>query len=67
MNKGLKLLLAILLGAYIVSPVDLVSACPIDDIIILLIAIASSRKVGQNQRRKALEDKDVNVIDRYPS
>ena len=67
MNKGLKILLAILLGAYIVSPVDLVSACPIDDIIILLIAIASSRKVGQNQRRKALEDKDVNVIDQYPS
>ncbi len=31
MNKGLKILLAILLGAYIVSPVYLVSACPIDD------------------------------------
>ena len=67
MNKGLKILLAILLGAYILSPVDLVSACPIDDIIILLIAIASSRKLGQNQRREALEDKDVSVIDQYPS
>ncbi len=67
MNKGLKILLAILLGAYIVSPVDLVSACPIDDIIILLIAIASSRKLGQNQRIEALEDKDVNIVDQYPS
>ncbi len=54
MNKGLKILLAILLGAYIISPIDLVSACPIDDIIILLIAIASSRKLGQNQRRELI-------------
>ncbi|SEM01247.1 hypothetical protein SAMN04487770_12346 [Butyrivibrio sp. ob235] len=67
MNKGLKILLAILLGAYIISPVDLVSACPIDDIIILLIAVASSRKLSQNQRRELIEDKDVNVIDQYPS
>ena len=67
MNKGLKILLAILLGAYILSPVDLVSACPIDDIIILLITIASSRKLGQNQRNEFIEDKDVNVIDQYPS
>jgi hypothetical protein len=67
MNKGLKILLAILLGAYIISPVDLVSACPIDDIIILLIAVASSRKLGLNQRRELVEDKDINVIDQYPS
>jgi hypothetical protein len=67
MNKGLKILLAILLGAYIISPVDLVSACPIDDMIILLIAVASSRKLSQNQRRDLIEDKDVNVIDQYPS
>ena len=57
MSKGLKLLLAILLGAYILSPVDLVSACPVDDIIILLIAVASSRKLGQRQRVEAIEDK----------
>ncbi len=63
MNKGLKILLAILLGLYIISPVDLVSACPIDDIIILLIAIASSRKLGQNQRREVIEAKEVKVID----
>ena len=67
MNKGLKILLAILLGIYIVSPVDLVSACPLDDIILLFIAIASSRKLGQNQRRASIEEKDVNVIDQYPS
>ena len=40
------------------SPVDLVSACPIDDIIILLIAVASSRKLGQNQRREEIEEKE---------
>ncbi|WP_026496765.1 MULTISPECIES: hypothetical protein [unclassified Butyrivibrio] len=57
MSKGLKLLLAILLGAYILSPVDLVSACPVDDIIILLIAVASSRKLGQRQTVEAIEDK----------
>ena len=67
MNKGLKILLAILLGAYILSPVDLVSACPIDDIIILFIAIASSRKLGHNQRSEVIEHDDVNVIDQYPS
>ncbi|WP_026511314.1 hypothetical protein [Butyrivibrio sp. LC3010] len=63
MNKGLKILLAILLGVYLLSPVDLVSACPIDDIIILFIAIASSKKLGQNQRRGLIEDKNENVID----
>ena len=67
MNKGLKLLLAILLGAYILSPVDLVSACPIDDIIILLIAVASNRKLGQRQRREVIDEKDVDVIEQYPS
>ncbi|WP_044915956.1 hypothetical protein [Butyrivibrio sp. WCE2006] len=63
MNKGLKILLAILLGVYLLSPVDLVSACPIDDIIILFIAIASSKKLGQNQRRGLIENKNENVID----
>ncbi len=63
MNKGFKVLLAILLGVYLLSPVDLVSACPIDDIIILFIAIASSKKLGQNQRRGLIEDKNENVID----
>lgn len=67
MNKGLKILLAILLGAYIISPIDLVPACPIDDIIILLITIASSRKLGQNQRNEWIEDRDVNVIEQYLS
>jgi hypothetical protein len=67
MNKGLKALLAILLGAYILSPVDLVSACPIDDIIILLIAIGSSRKLGMNARRDAIAEQDINIIDQYPS
>ncbi len=67
MNKGFKILLAILLGAYILSPVDLVPACPIDDIILLLITLASTRKLGQNTRREAIEEKDVNVIDQYPS
>ncbi len=57
MNKGLKILLAILLGIYIVSPVDLVSACPLDDIILLFIAIASSRKLGQSSRQEVIEDK----------
>lgn len=63
MNKGLKILLIILLGVYILSPIDLISACPLDDIIILLIAIASSRKLGQKQRIEAIEDKDENIID----
>ena len=58
MNKGLKILLAILLGLYILSPVDFVSACPIDDIIILFIAIASSRKLGQNKRIEVIEEKE---------
>ncbi|WP_026528530.1 hypothetical protein [Butyrivibrio sp. VCD2006] len=67
MNKGLKILLAILLGAYILSPVDLLSACPLDDIIILLIAVASNRKLGQATRREVIEKRDTDVIDQYPS
>ena len=63
MNKGLKILLIILLGVYVLSPIDLISACPLDDIIILLIAIASSRKLGQKQRIEEIEDKDENIID----
>ena len=58
MNKGLKILLAILLGVYILSPVDLAPACPIDDIIILFIAILSSRKLGQNKRIEVIEEKE---------
>ena len=67
MNKGLKILLAILLGAYILSPVDLLSACPLDDIIILLIAVASNRKLGQATGREVIEKRDTDVIDQYPS
>ena len=67
MNKGLKILLAILLGAYSLSPVDLLSACPLDDIIILLIAVASNRKLGQATGREVIEKRDTDVIDQYPS
>ncbi len=49
MNKGMKILLVILLGAYVVSPIDLMPGSPVDDLIILLLTFISSRRIGQRQ------------------
>ncbi len=56
MNNGIKVLLAVLLAVYVVSPVDLMPGTPIDDIILVLFTIASSRKIGKKAVPEGSDD-----------
>lgn len=47
-NGFLKALILVGVLAYIVSPVDLMPGCPIDDIIVFLIGMAARKKVATN-------------------
>ncbi len=42
-KKGMLMILVIL---YIISPIDVCSGSPVDDIIVLLLGIAASKKRG---------------------
>ena len=44
MNGVVKGMLIALIIVYIVSPIDIVPGCPIDDIIVLLLGLASQKK-----------------------
>lgn len=42
-KKGMLIILVLL---YIISPIDLCSGSPVDDIIVLLLGIAANKNVG---------------------
>ncbi len=43
MNNIMKVMLTVLVIMYILSPVDLMPGCPIDDIIVLLLGVAANK------------------------
>ena len=45
MNGVVKGMLIALVIVYIVSPIDIMPGCPIDDIIELLLGLASQKKI----------------------
>lgn len=45
MNGAVKGMLIALVIVYIVSPIDIMPGCPIDDIIVLLLGLASQKKI----------------------
>ncbi len=44
MNNVTKVVIIVFLCAYILSPIDLVPGCPIDDLIITLAGVAAMQK-----------------------
>lgn len=46
MNGVLKGMLAALVIVYMLSPIDIAPGCPIDDILILLLGLASRSKLA---------------------
>ena len=45
MNAVVKGMLSALVIVYIVSPIDIMPGCPIDDIIVLMLGLASQKKI----------------------
>ena len=47
MNGVMKGMLIALIILYVVSPVDLMPASPVDDIIVILLTLASQKKLAE--------------------
>lgn len=47
-NGFVKALILVGMAAYVISPVDLIPGCPIDDIIVLLVGLAARKKVASS-------------------
>lgn len=45
MNGAVKGMLIALVIVYIVSPIDIMPGCPIDDLIVLLLGLAAQKKI----------------------
>ena len=48
MNDAVKGMLIVLVIVYIISPID-VAPGPIDDVIVLLLGLASSKRIGKEE------------------
>ena len=45
MDKSMKVLVAVLVFLYILSPIDFMPGCPLDDILVFLFSFASQKKL----------------------